>query len=233
MWIRAKNRGRLAAPLAASPVWSALIAALLLESSVALAADDAPPLPTLGSEPLLDASPRPREDVRSPLPAHPPAPALPSPTILEPHFAGDAAQPVRLEASAVLSLSEMFPFSDPWRAPLPSFETSIRTLELIDLRAAPTPVSDDLQPPVAGLEPSPAAGWFAQHIELSFDDGIAYKKNFTWRGMNLRLKVWGPVMKGDTGLGIRLRGLQLSGHPVEVRARATTDLQDVQIKISF
>jgi hypothetical protein len=51
--------------------------------------------------------------------------------------------------------------------------------------------------------------------------------------MQLRLKIWGPAIKGDPGLGMRLRGFQLSGYPVEVRARATTDLQDVQVRIDF
>jgi hypothetical protein len=40
-------------------------------------------------------------------------------------------------------------------------------------------------------------------------------------------------LKGDAGLGVRLRGLQLAGHGVELRARATTDLQDLQVQISF
>ena len=78
-----------------------------------------------------------------------------------------------------------------------------------------------------------SSGWLGDQFELSFNDGIAYRENFEWGGMHLRLKLWGPIVKGDPGLGMRLRGLQLSGYPVEVRARATTDLQDVQFKIDF
>ena len=77
------------------------------------------------------------------------------------------------------------------------------------------------------------SGWLGHHIELSFNDGIAYKKNFTWGGTPLRLKIWGPVIKGDAGLGVRLKGLDLRGHPVELRARATTDLQDLQLNIEW
>ena len=108
------------------------------------------------------------------------------------------------------------------------------------VRSAQTPAAPE-PPPIEKKSrsrsslafPDPEYDWLDEHIELSFNDGIAYKKNFTWRGMNLRLKIWGPVLKGDAGLGVRLRGLQLSGHPVELRARATTDLQDLQIKIAF
>lgn len=221
-----------------SPVCGALIAALLVESEVAQAAgDDAPPLLPLGSEVTsaeapLDRGPALRPEISFVRPA-PPA-GSPPPSVPGSPFASDASPPIRLDAKAVLSLAEMFPVADPWRAPNPNFETAIRTLDLTGARKAPEPANEDPPPisPAVAL-PGVPANWFDEHIELSFDDGIAYKKNFTWRGQNLRLKIWGPVLKGDAGLGVRLRGLRLGGTSVELRARATTDLQDLQVQIAF
>lgn len=187
-------------------MWSGLIVALLLESEFARAAEDnAPLLPAPTTEAPLASATLPGKEARSPLLAV--VPALTPPTSTPaPAISGDPAAPVHLDANAVLSLNEMFPFSDPLRAPHPSFETAIRTLELNALPAAPGPeIDDDLRIPDA--LPDAPAGWFDQHVELNFNDGIAYKENFTWRGMNLRLKAWGPVLKGHAGLGVRLRGL--------------------------
>jgi hypothetical protein len=216
-----------------SPLWSALITALLLESEVARAAEDeAPPLPAPTTEaPLVVATP-PVNDARSLLLAVTPAFATPAapPVLVQ---GADPSAPVRLDANAVLSLNEMFPFSDPLRAPHPSFETAIRTLELNALPAVPAPDADDDYLHLSRSLPEAPTSWLGEHVELNFNDGIAYKKNFTWRGMNLRFKAWGPVLKGHAGLGLRLRGLQVGDHGVELRARATTDLQDLQVSISF
>lgn len=128
----------------------------------------------------------------------------------------------------------MFPDPAPWRAPFPNYEASIRRLEFHDPSASGDPLGDDLFPALAPKSvPAGELTWVDEHIELSFDDGIVYQENFTWRGMDLRLKVWGPVLKGHAGLGVRLRGLRLRGYPVEVRARATTDLQDLQLQFAF
>lgn len=232
MWAQQRIFGRVSERRVWSPVCSALLAALVLDSDLALASgSDAALVPALSADALLDPESRLTAEVLSPIRMQAPEP-VPTPAITAATFTSDGgAMPVRLEARSVLGLREMFTFSGTWRTELPS-ERAMRTLELTDAHPTPAPPADDFR-----LTPDPlqTAGstWFDQHIELTFNDGVAYKQNFTWQGMNLRLKIWGPVLKGDPGLGLRLRGLQLSGHPVEVRVRATTDLQDLRIQIAF
>ncbi len=236
-----------------SPLCSTLLAALVLESEVARAGEPRP-ISALDSAPevaltaLDQEAPAPISApidlvrVAAPLPAIT-ATTMPAPGSALPHDvpafvrADDQAQPVRLDAAAVLSLNDLFLTPELWRAAFPGHEAPIRWLEFGgEALAAPElpPIEKKRNKKeafsgVPGLE----YDWLEEHIELSFNDGIAYKKNFTWRGTNLRLKIWGPVLKGDAGLGVRLRGFQLSGHPVELRARATADIQDIQIKIAF
>jgi hypothetical protein len=208
-----------------SPICGALIAAFAFEADVAYAAE-AHPAPSLDPAASHDSLSPPAKGTRGPLvalpPVLPPAPAA-APPVHE--------EQIRLDANAVLSLNELFRDPVHWRAPFPSYENSIRTLQF-DVQPAPDP--DRAEPLTASaFSASPEASWLDEHIELSFDDGVAYRQSFSWRGMNLRLKIWGPVLKGDPGLGVRLRGLQLGGCSVEVRARATSNLQDVQVQIAF
>ena len=234
MWAQERIFGRVSDRRVWPPVCSALLAALLLDSDLALAAGGETTLPPALSADarVLDPESRLASEVLSPFHLEAPSPA-PTPVMTAPLFASDlaAAPAVRLEARSVLGLREMFTFSGTWRTELPS-ERAMRTLELIDAHPTPAPPADDFR-----LDPdpiqNPEATWFDEHIELTFNDGVAYKKNFAWKGMNLRLKIWGPFLKGDPGLGVRMRGLQLYGHAVEVRARATTDLQDLRIQIAF
>jgi hypothetical protein len=231
MWVRQRIGGRSPERKVLSPVCSALFAALLLESNLAHAADpEAPPAPALGAEAPQEFSPLLGLSAVAPLREALPAPmAFPS-FSGGAHFGGEPAAPIRLEARAVLGLREMYTLSDTWRTSLPR-ATDVRALELGDEPIALAPVHDRPRVRMA-FRPFPGS-WFDQHIELTFKDGVAYKKNFAWRGQNLRLKIWGPVLKGDPGLGLRLRGLQLAGHGVDVRARVTTELQDVQVQIAF
>lgn len=256
MWVREQSCSRSWDPRldrwSWSPLCSTLLAALVLESEVARA-DEPRPISALDSAPevaltaLDQEAPAPISApidllrVAAPLPAFTattvPAPgSAPSPDVPAFVRADDQAQPVRLDAAAVLSLNDLFLAPELWRAAFPGHEAPIRWLEFggEGLTAPPPPIEKKRKKKeaftgVPGLE----YDWLEEHIELSFNDGIAYKKNFTWRGTDLRLKIWGPVLKGDAGLGVRLRGLQLSGYPVELRARATTDIQDIQIKIAF
>jgi hypothetical protein len=239
-----------------SPLCSTLLAALVLESEVARA-DEPRPISALDSAPevaltALDqdgpapiTAPIGLVRVAAPLPALPAftATAVPAPGSALPSDvsafvrADDQAQPVRLDAAAVLSLNDLFLAPELWRAAFPGYEAPIRWLEfggegLSALEPPPIEKKRKRNQAFSGV-PGLKDEWLEEHIELSVNDGIAYKTNFTWRGTNLRLKIWGPVLKGDAGLGVRLRGFQLSGHPVELRARATADIQDIQIKIAF
>jgi len=260
MWVREQSCSRSWDPRldrwSWSPLCSTLLAALVLESDVARA-DEPRPIGALDASPEVTLTALELEApapitapiglvrVTAPLPGLPAftATAVPAPgSALPPDVpafvrADDQAQPVRLDAAAVLSLNDLFLAPELWRAAFPGHEAPIRWLEFGgEALAAPgmPPIEKKRKKQeafsgVPGLE----YDWLEKHIELSFNDGIAYKKNFTWRGTNLRLKIWGPVLKGDAGLGVRLRGFQLSGHPVELRARATADIQDIQIKIAF
>jgi hypothetical protein len=227
-----------------SPVCSTLLAALVLESEVARA-DEPRPITGLDAAPALTLTPLEQEApaamtappgvvrVAAPAQPFPPAAAMaPASPFLR---ADEQAPPIRLDAAAVLSLNDLFPDPAPWRAAFPGYEAPFRKVEF---GAEPAPEPTDPAHQRKAMKEAfsfsgSQSGWLAEHIELSFNDGISYKENFTWRGMPLRLKIWGPVLKGDPGLGVRLRGLRWNGHNVELKARATTDLQDVQIQIAF
>jgi hypothetical protein len=236
MWAQERIFGRVGERRFWSPVCSALLAAIVLDSDAVLAADgDATVQPALSADALIDADSRIGSDVLSPIRAQAPAPIsmpvpMPTTAVGASLVSGDASRaPIRLDARSVLGLREMFTFSGSWELPN---ERAMRTLELVDAHPTALPPADDYRINSDPLR-TPQATWFDQHVELTFKDGIAFKENFQWRGMNLRLKIGGPMLKGDPGLGVRLRGLQLSGHAVEVRARATTDMQDLRIQIAF
>ena len=258
MWLRIQSSERGIEPRSWSPMCSALLAALLLESEVARAGDGFSDLSEqgelIGSTSLLEkVMPSNENNLTEPAdgrrtakpsaptfairPAPPAAlatqPATPPPVRAGPGI-DDQQTMIRLDARAMLALNDLLLESK--RAPLPSpeaplFQSSgsrIRGLEPgIPENETTSRIEHSLSSSAVG------SGWFGDHVELSFNDGIAYRENLEWGGMHLRLKIWGPAIKGDPGLAMRLRGLQLSGYPVEVRARATTDLQDVQVRIDF
>jgi hypothetical protein len=251
MCLRIQSSKRAITPSLSSAVCGALLVALLVEPEVARAGDGLSDLSEepgiMGSTSLLERVMPANENLAeleqlrraaknsasTSGPAARPAPraAAATPTLRPPENdpSADTRPPIRLDARAMLKLNDLT--LAPWitsstNAPLfqssgsrilgfeagmPGHETAVR----IDRSL------------------SSSSGWLGDRIELSFNDGIAYRENFQWNGMQLRLKLWGPVIKGDPGLGMRLKGLQLSRYPVEVRARATTDLQDVQFRIDF
>jgi hypothetical protein len=249
MWLLIWNGGLGVDRRIWSPMCGALFAALLLDSDAALAGDELRGTSGAdGSAALLVPVIPPSSDGPAPLatPELPPALALPAGIAPAPgsapaplaasHDALDDQRPIRLNARAVLSLNDLF--LEPWHgvsppADAPLFSSSgprIRRLELGGLEkesGEPTQIRRSFSASEVH------SGWLGDHVELSFNDGISYKESFRWRGTNLRLKIWGPMLKGDPGLGMRLRGFQWNGHPVEVRARATTKIQDLQVKIDF
>ena len=239
-----------------SPMCGALFAALLLDSDAALAGDElrgtpgldgpavfAPMLPSAGDGPA--PSPEPAAIPAAALPTGAPAvPGLGAPpglrpdlALAAPHAGVDEQVPIRLNARAVLSVNDLF--LDPWRGTFPShdaplFSSSGPRVRRLEFGASDKDAAEATPRNKRAFSASDVHnGWLGEHIELSFNDGISYKENFHWQGMNLRLKLWGPILKGDPGLGMRLRGLQWNGHPVEVRARATTHLQDLRVEIDF
>ncbi|HKA14813.1 MAG TPA: hypothetical protein VKH41_07340 [Myxococcota bacterium] len=236
----------------------ALLAAILLDSDAALAGDELRRSggmdgPTAVFEPVIPSiSPAEVGPVPLAAPSPPPAVVLPTGVVAAPGSAPgvpaelgsvpgigalrDEPMPIRLNAREVLGLNDLF--LDPTRtAPIPEaplFSSSGPHIRKFGFGASDKEPDEPRPRPGHFLSSQPMrSGWLGEHIDLSFNDGISYKENFEWNGMHLRLKLWGPMLKGDPGLGMRLRGLQWSGHPVEVRARATTHLQDVQVRIDF
>jgi hypothetical protein len=103
-------------------------------------------------------------------------------------------------------------------------------LDLGNSGPEPTPTRESNEKLV---RPIARSGWLGEHVDLDLSDGISYHTNIETHDTNLRLKIWGPVVKGHAGIGARLRGVEVDEHPVELRARATTKQQDVQIRIDF
>lgn len=257
MWLRIQSSKRGIDPRSWSPMYSALLAALLLASEVARAGDGLSELSEEGeligstsllekvmptNENLTELAER-RRSAKTSVPTfairpdHRAAltiqPATPPPVRAGPAIE-DQQTPIRLDARAMLALNDLL--LESWRAPLPNreaplFQSSGSRIRGLEPGIPENETTSRIEHSLSSSAVGP--GWLGDHVELSFNDGIAYRDNFDWRGMQLRLKIWGPAIKGDPGLGMRLRGFQLSGYPVEVRARATTDLQDVQVRIDF
>jgi hypothetical protein len=234
------------------PICGALLAALVLEPEAARAGDDLLQrqqepgefghstsllelvMPAKDAPTRRAALRRPAPPATTPVPLAPLAiwpgtdrPASGEPVIREKRI------PIRLDARAVLGLNDLF--LDPARSVLeqkdPLFGRNAEQIDRLDF-------GDRKQEPISErsrIEKPEFAkpGWFGEHVDLDLSDGISYRTHFEWRDMHLGLKIWGPLVKGDPGLGVRLRGLRLGEHPVEMRARATTDLQDLQVRIDF
>jgi hypothetical protein len=257
MWLRIQRGKRISSePLSRSASCSVLLVALLFASQAARAGDGVSnPGGPFGStlervmptnENLKDLAELRRaakdSDSQSVPAIRPPPP--PTATFTPPPPAPrssydattDTRPPIRLDARAMLRLNDLSlaPWPLSYSPNTPMFESSGSQILGFETRLFDTRMFEsEIWLGRSLKSPALEGGWLGHHIELSFKDGVAYKTNFAWEGMNLRLKLWGPVIKGDPGVGLRLRGLQLNGYPVELRARATTDLQDLQFKIDF
>ena len=164
-------------------------------------------------------------------PADPPSKAPPAPRA---KAGGDDRIPIRMDARAMLGLNDLF--LDPARGTPeqrdPLYGKSSPRTDRFDLgnpQPEPIPRHDRVEPSA----PAGRSGWVAQHLDLDLNDGVSYRTHFTWQDENLRLKLWGPIVKRHPGMGAKLRGLHVGDTPVEVRARATKHEQDVQIRIDF
>jgi hypothetical protein len=167
-------------------------------------------------------------------PARPPispGAARPAP---DPPAVGERRIPIRVDERAVLDANHwsrdpshgMFDQKDPTSGMTPP---GTDRLDLANPGPAPTPTRESTEKP----KPIARSGWLGEHVDVDLSDGISYHTNIETQDTNLRLKIWGPVVKGHAGVGARLRGAEIGEHPVELRARATKHQQDVQIKIDF
>lgn len=158
------------------------------------------------------------------------APGLDAPS------SGEVRIPVRLDSRALLGRNDLF--LDLRRGVIEQKEPLVgenapraSRLDFTGPEPEPGSAREPGKPP--GPAPGARSGWLGEHLDLDLNDGISYRTNVEWQDMNVRFKMWGPIVKGHPGVGARVRGLQLGEHPVEVRARATTRLQDVQVRIDF
>jgi hypothetical protein len=235
-------------PLAA--LGAGLLAALVLEPEAARAGDDFAGQREpgeFGHSTSLLTMVMPAQDTatlraapRSPAP-RPVSPVPPASLAISPGAAGPAPgasvvgeEQIRLDARAVLGTNDLF--LDPARSVLeqkePLFGRNAEQIDRLDFgNRQPEALRSRDEPSVKPLDVK--SGWLGEHVDLDLSDGISYRTHFEWQDMHLGLKIWGPMVKGDPGLGVRLRGLRLGEHRVEVRARATTHLQDLQVRIDF
>jgi hypothetical protein len=231
------------------PICGVLLAALVLEPEDARAGDDFLQRREGGfghTTSLLElvmpfrenltqrAEPRrPARPAASPVPsaslAIPPGTDRPAPG--EP-VVGENRIPIRVNAGAVLGINDLF--VDPARGVLerkePLLGTNAEQSDRLDFGREPISARSRSDP---SARPPDRSGWLGEHVHLDLSDGVSYRTHFEWQDMNLGLKIYGPVVKGHAGLGASLRGLELGGHLVEVRARTTTHQQDLQVRIEF
>jgi hypothetical protein len=193
-------------------------------------------MPANAKPPIVAPRPDPppaRQDV-TPL-AIPPGAVRPSQD--SPAIRDDRRIPIRLDSQAVLGLNSNLVL-DPARGEFerkePPFErNALRRDRQLDFARPDLDQGAERGRKKPSLLPPGRSGWFGEHVDIDLNDGVSYRTNFEVNDTNLRLKLYGPMVKGNPGAGARLRGMKLDDHPVEIRARATKQLQDVQIKIEF
>jgi len=258
MWLLIKLSARGVDPQWWLPLCGALVAALALQAEAARAGDNLPQQQEqrLGrSTSTLEAVMPANENAKQPAAARrpdlpparpPPARPVPEPLPIRPGTvrsapgvpgAGEERRiPIRLDAQAMLGLNDLY--LDPARGMFEqkdaAFERNPLQRDRLDLakpEPEPIPARSRTKPSVP--PPISRSGWFGEHMDLDLNDGISYRTNFQFQETNARLKIYGPIVKGHAGVGARLRGLQLGEHPVEMRARATKHLQDLQVRIEF
>jgi hypothetical protein len=74
---------------------------------------------------------------------------------------------------------------------------------------------------------------FSQRFHFTKKGRVVYHHQFQAGDQNISLKLSGPFAKKKPGLGIKVMGLVLGGHPVEIRGYGNTKKQAINFKIRF
>lgn len=74
--------------------------------------------------------------------------------------------------------------------------------------------------------------WWRDHFSLRLR-GLEYRDQFVFRRQNLRLRLSGPVVKGNPGLRVELRGWKWRGTSTSFSAYGSAKRQGFKFKIAF
>jgi hypothetical protein len=81
--------------------------------------------------------------------------------------------------------------------------------------------------------PVPPPSFFREHFRFTLKRGVEYRQKFQVREQDLQLKVWGPIVGDNPGLGIALDGLRVEQSRVRIKAYGSTDKSGLQIDVEF
>ncbi len=76
-------------------------------------------------------------------------------------------------------------------------------------------------------------GSLSGRFRINLTRGIEYRQQFSVGSQRLKLKLYGPVVKGNPGLRLKLTGLTLRERPVEIKAFGNPEKGGFELKIDF
>jgi hypothetical protein len=80
---------------------------------------------------------------------------------------------------------------------------------------------------------APTKSLLPGRFRINLKRGLEYRQKFSVGPQQLRLKVYGPIVKGNPGLRLKLDGLMLRDLPVEIEAFGNPEKGGLEFKIDF
>lgn len=74
---------------------------------------------------------------------------------------------------------------------------------------------------------------FRDHFQFSTKKGFEYSQDFNLAGDRVHVQIYGPIVKKKPGLKLRISGMTIGDHLVEVIASGTRKRQGLEFKLRF
>ena len=74
---------------------------------------------------------------------------------------------------------------------------------------------------------------FRDRFHFSTKRGLEYSQDFNLGVDRVHLQIYGPLVKKKPGLKLRISGITIADHPVEVTASGTRKRQGLEVKLRF
>ncbi len=82
-------------------------------------------------------------------------------------------------------------------------------------------------------EDAKAKSFIRGHFRINLKHGLGYRQQFSVGEQRLKLKLYGPIVKGNPGLRLKLTGLEVHDKPVEIKAFGNPEKGGFEFKIDF
>ena len=82
-------------------------------------------------------------------------------------------------------------------------------------------------------DPRQGRGFIRGRFRVNLKRGLEYRQDLTLGDQRVRLKLYGPIVKGNPGLRLKLNGLKLRDREVEIEAFGNPEKGGLEVKIEF